>query len=156
MSVMTRPFAQTREECPTGWFLGFPTQTRVAGSATGGQLGIIEHVLPAGAESPWHVHHAEDESFYLIDGAMVFYCGDETIQATAGTFISLPRDIPHGFRVAESGPARVLLLFAPAGFEGFVNELISPSPPAGPPDIAQVMAVAARYNTEILGPLPNR
>ncbi|MDQ3222079.1 MAG: hypothetical protein M3Q75_01170 [Gemmatimonadota bacterium] len=71
-----------------------------------------------------------------------------------------PRDIPHGFRVEGTAPARLLLFATPAGFEQFVVELGEPaadwsSPPSAPPDMATLMAVAAKYRVDILGPLPD-
>ena len=53
-----------------------------------------------------------------------------------------------------SHPARMLLLCAPAGFERFVLELSVPFNDFTPPDMAKLMAVAAKYKIDILGPLP--
>jgi quercetin dioxygenase-like cupin family protein len=125
---------------------------------TGGAFGLIEQVMAAGFASPWHVHHAEDEAFYVIEGELTFLCGDQKMQAGPGTFVYAPRDIPHGFRVEGTQEARVLLHFTPGGFEQFAIELSEPTPPAGPPDInawmEKVMALATQYNLEVLGPLP--
>jgi hypothetical protein len=54
--------------------------------------------------------------------------------------------------VVGETPARLLLLCSPGGFEGFVNELRQPEP--APPDMGVLVATAARYGIEILGPLP--
>ena len=83
-----------------------------------------------------------------------FVSGERSWLVSPGGFAFLPRDIPHGFRVEGDVPARILLLAMPAGFEGFVAELSESPPPAGPPDLARVAQVAARYAIEILGPLP--
>jgi quercetin dioxygenase-like cupin family protein len=119
-------------------------------------LGLIEHVIPPGSESPWHVHRAEDESFYVVGGRMTFLCGEQKVRAEAGTFVYGPRGIPHGFRVEGDQPARVLLQCTPGGFEHFVMEMSEPAQPSGPPDIERLMSVAAKYGNEILGPLPDR
>jgi hypothetical protein len=113
----------------------------------------------------YHVHHFEDEGFYILEGEMTFYIGDKTIKAQPGAFLFGPKDVPHGFRV-DSGPARLLFIFSPAGMEGFIREsseparsLSIPPQPETPPDEAemeQLAAIAARYGGEILGPLPNR
>jgi len=86
---------------------------------------------------------------------MTFLCGDQKVQAGPGTFVYGPREIPHGFRVEGTGPARVLLQFTPGGFEHFVAEMSEKTPPTGPPDIERLMSVAAKYGNEILGPLPD-
>lgn len=136
------------------WFLGAQTWQRATDAQTGGALGLIEQVIAPGFASPYHVHHKEDESFYVLEGTMRFYSEGCAWDAGAGGFAFLPRDIPHGFRVMGDTPARVLLLMTPGGFEGFVAELSEPSPPAGPPDMGHLMRVAEKYGIDILGPLP--
>jgi len=152
MTTSTPPYASTRTATPPLWFLGSPTWVHATAEQTGGALGLIEHVLQPGFASPWHVHHAEDEAFYVIEGGLTFLCGDQCITAGAGTFVYGPREIPHGFRVEGSDPARLLLLTTPGRFINFVLDLSEPGPPSGPPDLEHIMAVAATYNAEILGP----
>ena len=60
-------------------FLGLPTWIKAGRESTGGQFSLIEQVIPAGFESPWHVHHSEDESFYVIEGAMSVILGSGPI-----------------------------------------------------------------------------
>jgi quercetin dioxygenase-like cupin family protein len=149
------PIVTGLEDQAAKWFFGGETWIRATAAQTGGALGVIEQVMPVGVESPYHVHHAEDESFYVIDGAVRFFSGEQSWLAGPGGFAFLPRDIPHGFRVEGDGPARVVILVTPGGFDSFVAELSEPTPPAGPPDLATVIKVAAGYNIEILGPLPS-
>ncbi|HEY6582031.1 MAG TPA: quercetin 2,3-dioxygenase [Rubrobacter sp.] len=155
MAVTTQPYALAREEGEELWFLGAPTRVIATAEQTEGAFGLIEQEIPAGSESPWHVHHAEDESFYVVEGRMTFLCGEQKVQAGPGTFIYGPRGIPHGFRVEGDQPAKVLLQCIPAGgFENFVMEMSESAPPSGPPDMERLMSVAAKYGNEILGPLP--
>lgn len=154
MATLTQPYGFTRDAGATRWFLGAPTRVLATAEQTAGAFGLIEHVLPPGDESPWHVHHAEDEAFYVVEGEMIFRCGDRTVQAGPGTFVYGPREIPHGFRVQGSLPVRLLLLCVPGGFERFIIEMSEPAPPAEPPDMESMIALAAKYNIDILGPLP--
>jgi quercetin dioxygenase-like cupin family protein len=146
MEATKHPYALAREEGETLWFLGVPTRVIATAEQTGGAFGLIEHVIPAGGESPWHVHHAEDEAFYVVEGQMTFLCGEQKVRA---------REIPHGFRVEGTQPARVLLQCTPGGFEHFIMEMSEPAPPTGPPDMERLMSLAAKYDNEILGPLPD-
>ena len=157
----TRPYALQREEGRAVWFLGALLVVKASGERTGGAFGLIDHVLPAGWASPYHVHRKEEESFYVVEGEMAFYVGDERIGAGPGSFVYGPRGVPHGFAVEGDAPARVLLLNTPAGFEGFPVEAGAPAeelvlPPAGPPDLEKLARIAATYDIEILGPLPGR
>jgi quercetin dioxygenase-like cupin family protein len=158
---LVRPWAGVRDTGPGLVFLGTPTWLRATAAQTGGALGLIEEVLPAGFESPYHVHGVEDESFYVLEGEVTFVHGgrgeEESLRAEPGAFVFLPRGIPHGFRAEGPTAARVLLLVTPAGFEGFVSTLSQPAaapPPSEPPDPGLLVALAVQHHVEILGPLP--
>ena len=116
-------------------------------------------MAPVGAGSPYHVHRAEEETFYVLDGTLEFISGDARRTGGPGSYVFLPRDIPHGFRVIGTSPARLLILTTPAGFDGFVIEAGEPAteltlPPPSAPDMQKLVAIAAKYRIEILGPLP--
>jgi len=142
------------------WFLGALTYIKATAETTRGAFGLVEQTVPAGFASPWHVHHAEDEAFYVLEGQLTFFCQGEKASIGPGGYIFGPRNIPHGFRVDRSTPARILLLTTPGGgFENFVREASEPAsdlnvPPSAPPDMEKLIAVAAEYKIEILGPLP--
>ena len=138
-------------------FLGIPTVFHASAQLTGNAYGLVEHLsAQPGFASPLHVHHREDEAFYILEGEAAFILDGKWQRAGAGAFVYGPREIPHGFKIIGDKPARLLLLAAPSGFEQFVLELATPldAPPA-PPDLQMLVATAARYGIDILGPLPD-
>ncbi len=139
------------------WFLGTKMTMRASGASTGGALGLIEQVAPAGFAAPPHVHHGEDEGFYVVAGSLTFHCGASVIAAGPGAFVWLPRDQPHWFEVDAAGPATLLQLNTPAGLERFFAEMGTPVQdsaiaPAGEPDIGRLVSLAASYQVELLPP----
>lgn len=141
------------------WFLGTLMTLKATGAQTNGVFGLIEQTLPPGFSPPLHVHHREDEAFYLLEGEASFFCGDQKLAARPGSFVFFPRDIPHWFRIEGNGQARLLQFNFPAGLEQFFVEageraVDVETPPAGPPDFAKMMATAAKYDLKILGPAP--
>jgi mannose-6-phosphate isomerase-like protein (cupin superfamily) len=111
-------------------------------------------------DSPFHVHHNEDEAFYVLEGEITVYVGEEKIKADPGTWVYGPREVPHGFRIGGTSPARFLLLYTPAGFEQYFVDVGEPAreltlPPAEPPNMERLMSVAPKYHIDILGPLPD-
>ena len=158
---LPHPLRASREQIVRSvWYSGHLLTFLATGEETGGRFALVEEVGRKGqsADPPLHVHTREEESFYVIEGRMSFQAGDEVIDAPAGTFVRLPRGVPHRFTI-ESDTLRVLNLCAPAGFEGFLRELSEPAPaltlppaPDGPPDIARLVATAARYGVEIVPP----
>jgi mannose-6-phosphate isomerase-like protein (cupin superfamily) len=78
-------------------------------------FGIIE--IAPGRVLDAHVHAAEDDAFYIVEGEMTFVFGDETAAAPPGTFVLVPPGVPHGFRNDGPSPVRMLNIHAPAGFD---------------------------------------
>lgn len=76
---------------------------------------IMEALVPPGGGTPPHFHTREEEGFYILDGEFEFSADGETVRATAGTFLNLPRESRHFFRNVGDRPARMLILCAPAG-----------------------------------------
>ena len=162
----SRVFGLGQGEGEAWWWLDVTLAIiKATGEETGGQYTLIEVLEPQGVEVPLHVHHNEDEAFYILEGEMTFYVGEETIKAGPGSLLFGPRDVPHTYTV-DSGPARLLFLLTPAGFEGLIREtsepaksLTLPPPPEEPPDEAEMeelMTIAARYGNEIVGPPPSQ
>lgn len=147
-----KPYMNTRED-PAFRFLGLPTLLRSTGETTNGGFGLLEHwAMPPGFASPYHVHHLEDEGFYVLEGEIAFVCDGKWSKAGLGGYVFGPREIPHGFKVTGTAPARMLLLCAPSGFERLVLEVSEDL--TLPPDMARLVSLAAKYQIDILGPLP--
>ncbi|MFB4305275.1 cupin domain-containing protein [Actinomadura sp. GTD37] len=122
---------------------------------TDGALGAVEVAGPGGAAPPPHVHHQEDEAFYILEGEYSVFVGDDVITASPGTWVWGPRDVPHGYQV-HSEWGRHLSLVLPGGFETFFEESAAiATPDADPRDaMSDLTAIAARYGVEFLGPTP--
>ena len=151
--------ASERNEGQALSFLNTLTHIKATSAQTGGAFGLIEQFGPVGSGSPYHVHRAEDELFYVLEGQLEFFSEGKRFVREAGGFVFLPRNIPHGFRVIGTGPARYLILVTPGGFEGFVAELAQPIsepklPEPSAPDVGKLVTFAQKYQCEILGPLP--
>jgi len=163
----SRIFALDPGEGEAWWWMGGLATVKATAEQTDGLYTLVEILVPEFPmeESLLHVHHFEDEGFYILEGEMTFYVGDEMIKARPGSFLFGPKDVPHAFSV-DSGPARLLFLLSPAGMEGAIREmgepartLTIPPPPEEPPDEAEMgrlMAIADRYGGEMLGPPPSR
>lgn len=138
------------------WFAGTLMRVLADHGSTGGQLGVIEQLAPAGFSPPVHVHEREDQLLFVIDGAMTARLGDHEQRVGAGECVWLPRGTPHTFRI-DSPEARLLEVTTPGGFERFHVELGEPAPerripdPA-PLDVAALAAGSARYGCQIIGP----
>ena len=122
---------------------------KVQGGQTGGAFAILEQSVPPGHGPRRHVHHREEESFYILEGQFGFEVGDKQFVAGAGTFVLGPRDIPHRFWNVASTPGRFFLIISPAGLEPFFEEF-SRVIATSPRDMALQALVAGRYGIEFV------
>ncbi|MGP3963465.1 cupin domain-containing protein [Nonomuraea sp. 3N208] len=153
MSFDPQGYALDRDGGRHVWFLDTRMTVKAADA-----FAFLEWTAPEGFAPPWHVHHRDDEAFYLLEGQMRVACGQRRWTLGPGGFVYLPRDVPHSF-VVTGGPVRGLQITSPAGFEGFIDELGRPAehdglPDPTEPDLALLAEVSARYGHEILGPPP--
>ncbi|MBI3909481.1 MAG: quercetin 2,3-dioxygenase [Armatimonadetes bacterium] len=129
---------------------------KAAGEDTGGACSIFELTVPPQGGPPPHVHHREDEAFFVLEGEFAFQAGDRTVGATAGSFVYAPKGIRHTYKNIGLAPGRMLMVATPAGIEKFFEEVGQPtmdpslaSAPTGPPDIQQLLEIARRHQIEI-------
>ena len=83
------------------WFEGLAV-IRATAADTGGLMTIVEMTEPPGAEAPLHVHHREDEAFYILEGSATIHVGDESFDVGPGDYAVGARDIPHRYRSAPT------------------------------------------------------
>jgi mannose-6-phosphate isomerase-like protein (cupin superfamily) len=139
------------------WFLGNRMTIKATAQSTGGLYGLVESWLAPGFSPQLHIHRREDESFWVLEGELTMRCGDETFRVRPGSYILLPRDLPHTFVVEGDAPARLLTLMTPGGAEGFFVEAGQPAvgdrpAPAAPLDVELLTRVAEKFGVEIVGP----
>jgi quercetin dioxygenase-like cupin family protein len=143
----------------TYWGPGELMSFLVTGEGTEGAFFMADVVVAPGGGTPPHVHHREDESFYLLEGTLTVQVGGDTITASSGDFVYLPRGIAHSFMNAGDVPAKALVLASPAGLEGFFLDVFEPAvdrsaapPPVSKELIARAMVAGPKYGLELLPP----
>ena len=140
------------------WYNGWLMTFLATGEETQGKFALIEAVGRRGNVPPPHIHHREDEIFYVLEGEIVVSVDDRTIKVTPGTMVFLPRDARHSFTI-ESEQLRILQLLTPAGLERWFKEFSVPAPamtlpPANEPgyqDVQRMLEAAPRYGLDFAG-----
>ncbi len=152
------PYTLAPGEGRAVWFLDTLVTVKVDAAHTAGAYAVVEFLLPPSFNPPPHIHHRDDEAFYILEGELSGFCGEQTWRGGPGGFVFLPRGLPHTFRVEGDAPARLLTVGNGSGFERFVAEAGVPAeaptlpPPAGPDAIGRMLATAPKYAIEILPP----
>jgi mannose-6-phosphate isomerase-like protein (cupin superfamily) len=109
---------------------------------------------PPGFGPPLHVHRDAAEAFYVLEGVYLMYFEDRQQECPAGTFVYVPQDTPHTFKVVSDEPGKKLNLFSPAAMVGFFEELsLAESTGQATPELLD--DIALRHHMEVLGPVPD-
>lgn len=143
------------------WVMGTLLTLKAGCESTGPGYAFMERLARPGYGQAAHIHRGEDETLILLEGEMSGFCGERQWKASAGSFVFLPRGVVHGFKIEGTQPARMYMIFSPAGFEGFYQELGVPAkeltlPPPELPNpftSAKMIALSAKYQLELQGPL---
>jgi len=151
-----QPAFVARDGGQAWWWFSSLAVVKAAAAETGGQMSIIEITEPPGMVGPLHVHHYEDEAFWILEGEATFEVGGAVIQARAGDYVYGPRDIPHRYSAGPAG-CRLLFIFTPGGFENLIAAMSTPAlsrtlPPASAeePDWAKIAEIARAFGNELL------
>lgn len=137
------------------WVLGDLCTFKVVGEDTGGSFSLIEGQVQSENGPPPHIHHREDETFYVLEGEFSFLHGDITFTATAGSFVYIPKGTLHTFKNIGTSQGRFLAIITPAGFEKFFEEIGEPAidksspPPFNPATVEKLLALAPKYHLEV-------
>jgi len=130
------------------------------GEQTGEAFCLVDEQTSRGESVPLHRHPDDMESFYVLEGEMAIYIGDQPgHRAPAGSFAHLPGGTVHGFHV-ESETARYLILTTPRHGQ-FYRAITLASRPGGLPPLdsiqgSKIKQAAQEYGVEFVGPLPDQ
>ena len=130
------------------------TFVKVSASDTGGAYTLMEDNLKATFALGLHRHDHHAETFYILEGVLDFYVDGEWLKAEAGSTLHVPPGVPHACRVADATPARMLMIFQPAGFDEFLAEL-GEMKPEDFEDRERMEALNAKYDIVPMGPVPD-
>jgi mannose-6-phosphate isomerase-like protein (cupin superfamily) len=125
-----------------------------AGTAeTDGAIAVYEGARPGHTSGPaLHVHDCEDEARYVIEGEATVQLGDEVSTAASGSFIWMPRGVPHTFANLGDAPLRLLGFAVPSGVEELFASLPRDQSQLDPAKIAEIDELAGRYGARTVGP----
>jgi uncharacterized RmlC-like cupin family protein len=106
---------------------------------------VIQNWRAAGTAhevAPLHVHHADDEAWHVISGALRFRLADQEFVAEAGSTVLVPAGVPHTFGNAGPEPSRYILI-VPSRLDELISSLHAAAP-------AERASVYRRYESELL------
>jgi mannose-6-phosphate isomerase-like protein (cupin superfamily) len=118
---------------------------RVSSEETNGAYTMLEVVADHWNGTPMHVHQNEDEHFMILEGTAHLAYGDRTVDAPAGTNITVSKGIHHAWCNLSKSSLRMLVLFTPGG----IDELFRTTAKG---DNHNIAAILDKFGTRIVGP----
>lgn len=109
-------------EGPSVWVVGDLYTIKASGAETGGAFTLIEVSVPPGSGPPPHVHHREDEAFYIIQGQFEVHVDSDVLTAGPGDWVTLAKESLHYFKNTGADIGRILIMATPAGLDDFFLE----------------------------------
>jgi quercetin dioxygenase-like cupin family protein len=141
------------------WVVGDLYTVKASGKDTGGAYALIEVMVPPQSGPPPHLHHREDEAFYIVEGEFEVHVDEERLTAGPGSWVQLAKGSVHHFKNIGRAPAKMLILASPAGLDQFFLEAgrkaTATSPESGaatPEDKERLFAIAPKYGIEMKPP----
>ncbi len=144
------------------WYRDRLVDLRLTGTDTGNRISLVEVEMPAGADTPLHRQPFDDETLYVLSGALVVHIDGAEHAVGAGGVVFIPREVPHALRAVED--TKLIIFGIPAGQERYFRALSVPAPdrtppppPTAPPHPAAAIAVqqtAFLNGVELLGDPP--
>jgi quercetin dioxygenase-like cupin family protein len=157
MANADKPFRVRADAGPTYWGPGDRYSFLATGEQTGGRYFAMVALVPPGGGPQPHIHHREQEAYYVLEGNLDITLGDERFRVAPGDFVHIPRGTVHAFHNAGETTARMLLLCVPSGLEKFFEEALEPvrdrsdlSPPARDAVDARLRAAGPGHGVEFL------
>lgn len=153
--TVSDPFVLLPGEAPLLELGNFQALVLAADRQTCGEFTLLQtQSEPSGFGPPMHLHRDAAEAFYVLEGEYLMYLEDRQQLCPPGTFVYVPRAVPHTFKVASAGPGKKLNLFSPAAMAGFFEDLAE-AEAAGIATPSELDKIAAKHHMEVLGPVPD-
>ena len=95
--------------------------------------------------APLHLHYDDDEAWYVLEGILRVKCGNDEIEAHAGSAVFVPRGTPHTYWNPSAEPLRYLLIMTPR-----IYSLIESIHVAKDRSPAALQALFREHNSELL------
>ena len=127
--------------------------TKVSGADVGNTYAAIEVHTPPGYGPALHIHLRQNELFFMLTGSIGLQCGSDRTILNAGDSFMAPANVPHAYVTLGTDPARMLMIFDPAGdMEGFFGEYAPLVNVDGEPDPRRLAEVYAKHGMKVVGP----
>ena len=122
------------------------------GSLTGGRFDFMVGNIGYLTGPPLHVHHAQDDTFFVLEGVLAFQAGDELFDLGPGDFVTVPPGVPHAFDNIrkDQPPVKICNMMTPGGLDAFFRDTALMGEAAEDP--AKMAEFRKKHRGDLVGP----
>ncbi len=122
----------------------------ITGADNDGHFDFIEATITYLQGPPLHIHHEQDDTFFVLEGTLKLQVGDDLFDLHPGDLASAPKGTPHAFVNLHKEPVRTINIMTPGGFDRTLEDFAALPP--GPPDQQILDELAQKHKAEFVGP----
>jgi len=129
--------------------MGDPMRFLCSSEHTGGAYALAEQTVRPGNGAPPHIHHNEEESFYVLEGEFLVVVNGAEHRVKPGGFVHIQRGAVRSFTNVGETEGRLLIQHCPGSAAGFY---IGMGKLPFPPDLSDIKALGDRFGIEMVLP----
>ena len=124
----------------------------IPGPATNGAFSLFEDIVQPDIGPPRHIHHAQDELFFVLEGAFDIEIAGQLHHARPGDIAFVPKGQVHAFKNVASSPGRLRYMFSPAGNTETMFRKFFEAAQTGQLSVDAMATIAEQFEQEFVGP----
>ncbi len=134
------------------YVVGDDIRVKISSQDTNSAFAVLDGRTQPRHGPPLHLHHRQDEWWYVLEGRLLFVVDGQEIVAGTGDTVFAPKGTRHTHLNIGAMPARYIVAVVPGGLDIFFEELSAVVPPGTVPDPASLAPLFRKHGLELLGP----
>jgi|SRR5215467_7130562 len=127
---------------------------KMSGEEVGLPYSLYEVVSEVGTGPRPHIHHGQDEAYYVLAGTAEFLMGEKKMTVTAGTYFNIPNGTVHAYTIVGAEACKMLIVLTPPGqLEHFweeIDQLMKDVTVSASARAEKIKEIAAQHNLEFV------
>ena len=153
-SAFVVPAGETRPNGVLNVF-GNEVLVKISSRDTNGAFAVAENTVPPLSGPPLHLHHVQDEWWYILEGQFLFEVDGEQIHAGPGDTVFAAKGTAHTFQNIGKTNGHTVVTVVPGGLDLFFEEVLEVTQPGAEPDPTLLQPIFKKHGLELLGPPMN-
>lgn len=123
---------------------------KLKSTASSNRMAVMTVDVPPEGAVPPHTHAQEEESYFMLEGAIVMQLGSEELTIEPGDFVHVPAGTIHGYKNQSNQHARFLVWSIGGAIDEFFTEMAE-KVRVLPDDLPKMPEILEKYGIQMMG-----